>query len=379
MPAKIHAPKDFKEFDRLYARIKVENREARLDAVGLLTPKLLKQHLRSGQDLVLAYGRRGETVTYSLADLKKFADAIQRSQAEHKSEIPGVPLMQLEAMSLPIDKERAARVKSAMFYRINGNMLQFQVTASPNSKVKHHQVKIRLESWEQRMLDAPDFLTGAKQAAVGNISFDCTCGRHQYWYRYLATLGKFAVAPLEKDFPKIRNPNLKGCCCKHVLKVLKTLKSSGIHGILAKAMEKQAGAIGYMDKRAKYLSKTDLSKAKMARGSAKDTAEAKRAYRLFQKAGKAFRKKLAQGSVKAELERMDREKRQKEIENLALKRQVEALKQKNERKALGDMLQGALSVASDMGLDREDVMSRFAAKNNVDVTVIEQIAKERSL
>lgn len=375
----MQTPQDFKAFDRLYSRIKGANREARLDAVGLLTPKLLKQHLKSGQDLVLAYGRRGETVTYTLADLKQFDDAIKRSSAEHKSSIPGVPLLQLEAMSLPVDKERAAKIRSAMFYRISGNVLQFQVTASPDSKVQHHQVKIRLDSWEQRMLDAPSFSLGAKQAAVGNISFDCTCGRHQYWYRYLATLGKFALAPLEKDFPKIRNPKLTGCCCKHVLRVLKILKSANIHGILAKEMERQAGAIGYMERRAKFLSKTDLAKAKAARGTDKDTAEAKRAYKQFRQAGKAFRRKLAQGSVKDELARLDREKRQKEAENVSLRKQVTALQKQSERKSLGDMLVGAMAVASDLGLGREEVFSKFAAKNNLPVAEIEQIAKERGL
>lgn len=378
--ATIQTPKDFKAFDKVYAKIKAANRADRVDGVGLMTPQLLKRHLKSGQDLVLAYGRRGETLTYTLADLKAFDDAIKRSAATNKSAMPGVPLLQLEALSRPEDKRKVAEIRSAMFYRISGNVVSFQVTASPKSDRKFHQVRVRLDSWEQRMLDAPDFITGSKQAAVGNISFDCTCGRHQYWYRYLATLGNFALDPKEKDFPKIRNPKLMGCCCKHVLKVLKVLKSGTIHGILAKEMEKQAASVGYMDKKSvKYLAKTDLAKAKRAKGTAKDTAEAKRAYRMFQKAGKAFQRKMAQADVKATLARQAKELQQNELEKKALERRVKDLERQKQEAGIADKLRGYVAAMADVDVARDVAFNKFAAKYNVPMQAVEDIAKRHGI
>lgn len=50
-----------REFERQATAERREARELREDAVGLLTPALLRKHIRAGTDLVLAYGRKGHT------------------------------------------------------------------------------------------------------------------------------------------------------------------------------------------------------------------------------------------------------------------------------------------------------------------------------
>ncbi|MCV5390784.1 phage tail protein, partial [Escherichia coli] len=82
-------------------------------------------------------------------------------------------------------------------------------------------------------------------ACAGRISFDCDCGRHQYWYRYLATMGNYCIAPpKEFAFPKIRNPELSGVACKHVLKAATMLQSLAWQRILANQMKQQARRVG---------------------------------------------------------------------------------------------------------------------------------------
>lgn len=68
-----------KEFDREARKERLDAGEHRADAVGLLTPALLREHIKSGTDLVLAYGRKGATVSYTVDDLKRFVEARERA------------------------------------------------------------------------------------------------------------------------------------------------------------------------------------------------------------------------------------------------------------------------------------------------------------
>lgn len=264
-----------------------EARELREDAVGLLTPALLRQHVRAGTGIVLAYGRQGHTVEYTIEDLKRFVAANERAQRNFRREVRGVPLMQLEKSSDPADIQRSRNVRSAMLYKINKNLLYFSV--SGNIKA-HYQVRVRLEDWDVALHSTALPLVSARTAATGRISFDCSCGRHQFWYRYLTSIGGFDVnPPKEQDFPKIRNPGLKGCCCKHVLKVLRVLKSNTVHAVLAKEIERQSATIGFADTvRSRFLKADELRRVSLARGVARNPAEARQAHRKFLREAQEF-------------------------------------------------------------------------------------------
>lgn len=250
-----------KAFERQAVAERTEARELRRDGVGLLTPALLKENIRNGTDLVLAYGKKGAERTFSLADLKRFVEATARAQETFKSTKRGVLLAQLEKSSLPVDIERSKTVRNATLYKVLGNLLFFQV--SGNSQPQY-QVRIRLEDWD-KAVHATDKspLALARAAALGRLSIDCSCGRHQYWYRYLAGIGGFDVnPPKEQDYPKIRNRNLTGCCCKHVLKVFGTLRKSAVHAVLVRELERQSARKGFADDRvrARFLNADELQK-----------------------------------------------------------------------------------------------------------------------
>ncbi|WP_303011635.1 hypothetical protein, partial [Rodentibacter pneumotropicus] len=107
----------------------------------------------------------------------------------------------------------------------------------------------------------------AQQIKKSLLKFDCDCGRHTFWYRYIASIGGFAyvgINPLarkETAYPKIRNPNLHGVACKHVLRVMQTIqKNSGFHQFLIKAILNQ-----YKAKDKNKAIKTQTTKRQMER------------------------------------------------------------------------------------------------------------------
>lgn len=278
---------ELKDFEKKATEERKNARELREDAVGLLTPSLLRKNVRSGTNLVLAYGRNGMTVEFTIDDLKRFVAANEAAQKAYRQEVRGVPLAQLEKNSDPKDVERSKEVRTATLYKISKNLLHFSVTG--NSK-PHYLVRVRLEDWNLALHSTANPLISARMAATGRISFDCACGRHQYWYRYLTNIGGFDVnPPKEQDFPKIRNPGLKGCCCKHVLKVLRVLKSNTVHAVLAKELERQGSTIGFGDTvKAHFLKVDELRQAARARGVSRNPREATQAERRFQREARQF-------------------------------------------------------------------------------------------
>ena len=59
-------------------------------------------------------------------------------------------------------------------------------------------------------------------AMSGDIELHCTCPDFKYRFSYLAFNNKYGFFK-ETRFPKKRNPELKGCACKHCYSALKVL------------------------------------------------------------------------------------------------------------------------------------------------------------
>lgn len=57
----------------------------------------------------------------------------------------------------------------------------------------------------------------------GNIKVHCPCPAFKFWgHQYIQTTRDSAIIP-EIRYPRIRNPQLKGGCCKHLIRTLKVL------------------------------------------------------------------------------------------------------------------------------------------------------------
>ena len=356
--------KDFKAFEAQFRKIKAQKKEKRVEGVGLMTPDLIRRHIKSGQDLVLAYGQKGLTVKYTVEDLRKFIQAQEKAGKEFVEDDQGVIILKLLSASDSKDRARAqGQIKTAVIYRVRGNVLHIQTNAGPDSKYKHHQVKVRLEDWYNQLRGQNDYKVAVHNAVNGRVSFDCDCGRHQFWYRYLATMGKFAIAPLEKDFPKIRNPKLTGCCCKHVIRALSNVRTPSAQAILVKEMERQSRAKGFADdeKTTRFLNQEELKKLTRSKAKIMDKTETEKAYQEYLKAQEAFKKKAADPAVQKAIKDA-----QQKIETLKAKADAQKARADKEKKAridaevqhAKDLLVSKLSASMDMAMLRRGQVPR---------------------
>ncbi|MCX5829304.1 MAG: hypothetical protein NTV58_15080 [Deltaproteobacteria bacterium] len=268
-----------KEIARVFTAIAKKKASDRREAERTLTPKFLKKLEKLSPEDLAQLGNKFKKDGgggFTAEDLRNFDDARKRATQEYSAGTAGVPLYKLLSASTAVDKARASKLTNAVMHRIRVNELFFQVTAGKEWGCKaggYHQVRIRLEEWTSHLTSAKSYPAAVKKAAEGRLSFDCNCERHQFWYRYLATIGGYALSPKETSFPKIRNPGLDGCCCKHAIKALYALRSPMIQRMLVREMEKQAGTVGYGDdkKRARNLTEEELNQA--ARAKKKDMTD----------------------------------------------------------------------------------------------------------
>lgn len=176
------------------------------------------------------------------ADLVAFQKNIATAEARFAG---GITTQQVIDWSLAIDRQRAtSEIPLAAVYGRKGDTVRYVTNASSGSKDVRHYVDIRFVGWETAITGSRKIGTGTARAiAQGLIRFECDCGRHTYWYRYLATLGKYHLGRAETAFPKIRNPNLSGIACKHVLRVMQVIQSPAGVQYLKAQMDKDRAAL----------------------------------------------------------------------------------------------------------------------------------------
>lgn len=277
----------FKEFDRQAGLDAKSAADIRKNARGILKPEVIERSVSREQGIVLAYGM-GE-IEFGPEELKAFLDAINKYKfkpKEGRESRRGVPRSALIRASRQVDIQRSKQVRNATLYQRKADTLFFKVTGNSEP---FYRVQIRLEEWNGFVANTVPVLEAAQRMVKGRLSFECPCGRHQYWYRYMATLGNYAIAPLERGFPKIRNKNLNGCCCKHVLKVLGELGSNRIILLLAKELERERDKSGFSgSQRKRVLSAEDLRLAQARRM----TKDAMRAFNQYKKEAEELKKTI---------------------------------------------------------------------------------------
>lgn len=167
--------------------------------------------------------------------------------------IGGITIQEVINNSRMIDIDRAnSQIWLANLFKRKGNVFYFMTNASygtpitrgkkkgqferkKNNGVINHIVTVQLHSYDSLVLNhskPPTQKEIEKLIKEGNISFDCDCGRHQYWYRYIATVGKYNYGIDENRYPSTRNPHLTGVACKHVLRVMNHLQSGNMKIVL---------------------------------------------------------------------------------------------------------------------------------------------------
>lgn len=151
---------------------------------------------------------------------------IQHKHGQYKGGKPtgdsgGILARQVIDLSRPEDRQRATKeIHMATPLANRAGTVHFQTNSGPNSDVQRHHVYVQFLGYNSALAGGQATKAAAKQMAGAKIKFDCDCGRHTFWFRYIATIGNFNVGRPEDGFPKVRNPKLFGVACKHVLRVM---------------------------------------------------------------------------------------------------------------------------------------------------------------
>ena len=127
------------------------------------------------------------------------------------------------------DKARIKRARECKAH-YHGVTKQGLITFKVDSQYtqgKQYLVSIKLLD----LKDANDLIVDGKPlnttqilqlALSGDIEIHCTCEDFKYRVSYLAFNNRWGFFK-ETRFPKVRNPQLKGCACKHCYSALKVL------------------------------------------------------------------------------------------------------------------------------------------------------------
>lgn len=176
--------------------------------------------------------------------------------------------------------------------------------ASKGSPVANHYVTVKFLNFSDLVTQPRKvgLKLSREQLAKGAVKFDCDCGRHTFWFRYLATIGKYAHGRQENGFPKIRNPHLQGVACKHVLRVMQFITSPlGVQYIQNQVNKDRQAQLGQTIKQTNAQVKQQLEQ------QAK-TAHHQRNKVQITEERPAYKRKMAQEFAKEQQRRQEEER-----------------------------------------------------------------------
>lgn len=296
-------------FSRVTERIEREQRQKRRNARRMITPAMLKT--RTVGDLLTLGRKKKDGLFFTLEDMAQLRKHRAAHAKKYGRSVAGITYAELVAGSLSIDVARANNrvadgrgITSAVIVNIQNNVLRVRVKASSVSVHQDHAVRIRLEQWDEMLESCEHSKSGyeraTKTACAGRVSFDCDCGRHQFWYRHLATVGNYALAPpKEPSPPKIKNPNYVGIACKHVIKAMTMLQAPTWQKLIAKQMAKQADSSRAADDHAThYFTGDEATAAKRNRKTTVNQDKIKREHSRYQARQEALAAKLVRDKDK---------------------------------------------------------------------------------
>jgi hypothetical protein len=236
---KFVSPKTLNRAAKELANADLERRQAAADRI--LTPEMVgargKKNATAAAKLMTTLGGKPRAITTE--DLKVFKHAVQKLQAD-RTHVAGITAADILSQSTPEDLARSkAEIAHAVPFRFVGGHVSFNSSSSGKYGASRHIVQIEFAGWSQAVGSPIAPLAAAKVCADQPLRFECDCGRHTFFYRYIATIGGWNHGRTEDGFPKIRNPHLTGVACKHVLRVMVELSGSGVRGQIARAIQQE--------------------------------------------------------------------------------------------------------------------------------------------
>lgn len=178
----------------------------------------------------------GQVRPITVDDLKTFQGYVRKLGKKFKG---GITAQGVIDHSLKEDLARAnAEIRVATVSQAAHGTLHMITNAGPNSDVRRHHVTVQFPTYSAYAASPQEPKKLASAMVTGPLRFDCDCGRHRYWFRFIATKGNFNAGRDEPGFPKIRNPKLHGIACKHVLRAMYAiLRDQVVRNVCARMIE----------------------------------------------------------------------------------------------------------------------------------------------
>jgi hypothetical protein len=273
MPNNARTTRDLKSATARPSSAKREAAEAaafdlarRQAASTILRPNEVSGEYDAGR--LLTTTLRGEVRALTQDDIRAFQQNVSRLKKQFKG---GITAQHVIDLALGADKERANKqINMAVPVSILGSKVHFITNAGPDSDVSRHHVHVEFLDFNAAVGASPnDPKKLGKLVASGRLLFDCDCGRHTFWYRYIATIGKYNTGRAETGYPKVKNPTLMGVACKHVLRTMHViLKDSSVHVKIANSVLKARAVLDggkITTERVKVAELRDMAAAQQAK------------------------------------------------------------------------------------------------------------------
>lgn len=218
-----------------------DDREQRAAANAvILSPDDVKGDYDTNRALLTTLGGVSRRITpQDLIVFKRNIETLQRTIKEKYK--GGLTPQQIIDLSLEVDRQRANKeIHYSNIYQVKlGTGLYHLITnASGKYNATRHHVHVQFSMWGGCVNSPKDAVKMAQVLVKSHVKFDCDCGRHKFWYRYLATIGNYYVGRPETGYPDERNANLQGVACKHVLRTMNYLMQPSTVLILARHIQK---------------------------------------------------------------------------------------------------------------------------------------------
>ena len=339
---------DPRSFIRAFKRIHKEKAAKRRKSKRLLTPHVIKN--KALEDIIATGRRRNSGLYLTTEELKSFEKRRGELREQLDPKTAGITYAQLISLSQDIDIKRAHNnvtdgrgIKNATPIAIRHNVLEVRVTASEASHDQFHLVSIRFEEWDSMVTDVTEDNRQnqklVRQLCAGRVSVNCNCGRHQYWYRYIATAGNFALAPpKEYAYPKEKNPKLAGAGCKHVIHTITRLQSPAWQVRVLKSLIQASKSTAYADDKRRsteHFTDAEQKELNKNRRSKTDVQAARRQWQIYQRRQQALGEKIAKedamiASLRNQLSRKKKMTDGQRKKAIALQQKLSDEKAKNE-------------------------------------------------
>lgn len=204
----------------------------------------------------------------------------------------GVTAAEAINLSRQIDRERANKeIRYAAPTLVRGGEVRFLTDSGPESKVSRHHTRIEFVNWAAAIArPATALQSAAWLCREGSLRLECQCEAFTFWgFRYIASVGGYVLGRRETGYPKIRQPTLAGCLCKHLIRTLTTLQADTI------VRKRIADAIDQERRRLDTPTRTKPVKVRITQAEA-DRITAGRSRRIVVKPGQRGAKLPARAS-----------------------------------------------------------------------------------